>query len=78
MKKETDSVGMFVLSGCHRFYAWSVAAVCNVRSTIKTYVKERLCRGIFLQVHLVHVFQTFDRHGDVGSMASVLVDVVCV
>ena len=78
MEKETDSVGAIVLSGCHRFYAWLAAEVCNVRSTMKAYVKERFCRGIFLQVHLVHVFQSFDRHGDVGSMASAFGNVVCV
>jgi hypothetical protein len=35
-------------------------------------VKKRLCRSIFLQIHLVHVFQSFDRHGDGGSMVSAL------
>jgi hypothetical protein len=68
MEKRKDLVGAIVLSGCHRFYAWSAAVMLYGRSTRKTYVKERLCGSIFLQVHLVHVFQTFDRHGDVGSM----------
>ena len=65
-----------ILSGCHRFYAQSAAVVLYGRSARKTYVKERLCRGIFLQIHLVHVFQAFDPHGDDGSVVSVLVNAV--
>jgi hypothetical protein len=38
-------------------------------------VEERICGCIFLQVHLVHVFQSFDPHGDDCSVVSVLVDV---
>jgi hypothetical protein len=37
-------------------------------------VKERICGCIFLQVHLVHVFQSFDPHGGGGLVVSVLVD----
>jgi hypothetical protein len=66
-----DPVGEFVLSGCHRFYVWSAAVVCNVRSTVRSYVKERFCCGILFQIHLVHVFQSFDRHDGVGTMVSV-------
>lgn len=74
MKKETDLVGAIVLSGCHRFYTWSAAVAFDVRSITRTYVKERLCGGIFLQVHLVHVFQSFDPHGRDCSVAPVVVD----
>jgi len=72
-----DSMGSFILSGCHRFCLESVVVACDVRSTPRTYVQERLCCGIFLQVHLVHIFQSFDPHDDDDRLVvSDLVDVV--
>jgi hypothetical protein len=75
MKHKTSLVEAVVLSGCHRFYTWSAAVARSVRSITRTYVKERVCGCIFLQVHLVHVFQSFDPHGDDCSVMFVVVDV---
>jgi hypothetical protein len=52
----------FIPSGCHRFYMLSVVVFENGVAARRTYVKELVCRSLFLQIDLVRVSQTFGRH----------------